>query len=241
MDAVIALMPHPTPVFPGWDIWLFTRPANDVGGDLVDFLKIDDNRAFIVLGDVAGKGLPAALLMAKLQATLRALAPEFTSLSEIGSRVNTILNRDGLPNRFATLVYLEVSPVSGCVRVLNAGHMPPLLMEVRTSAQGVKTTIVGEMATGSLALSLLPDAHYAEQTVDLAPGDTMIVYSDGVTEAMDDKQDFFGDDRLRAMLPALSSLPVAQVGGRIVDAVDTFVGSARPHDDLSVVVLRRAS
>lgn len=228
----MALMPQATPVLPGWQIFLFTRPANDVGGDLVDYLRIDDGRAFIVLGDVAGKGLPAALLMAKLQATLRALAPEFSSLAEIGAHVNAILTRDGLPNRFATLVYLELGPASGRVRILNAGHMPPLV---------IRGSDVTELPRGSMALSLLPDAIFEEQSVDLRDGDTLIVYSDGVTEAMNAAGDFFGDQRFRTLLPSMPALAVADAGAKIVASVDEFVGSARPHDDISLVVLRRSA
>ncbi len=226
----MALMPEPMPVLAGWQIWLFTQPANDVGGDLVDYLQVDAERACVVLGDVAGKGLPAALLMAKLQATLRALAPEFTSVAEIGSRVNAILNRDGLPNRFATLVYLELGPASGRVRILNAGHMPPILL--RGSA-------LDELPRGSLALGLLAGATYEEQAADLLPGDTLVAYSDGVTEAMNAEGDFFGDDRFRALLPSVSNLSVAEAGARIVSAVARFVDTARPHDDISLVLLRR--
>jgi serine phosphatase RsbU (regulator of sigma subunit) len=228
----MALMPNVAPVLPGWQIWLFTRPANDVGGDLVDYLRIDDQRACIVLGDVAGKGLPAALLMAKLQATLRALAPEFTSLGDIGTHVNAILTRDGLPNRFATLVYLEMGPASGHVRLLNAGHMPPLV---------VRGTTLSELPPGCLALALLPDAKYDEQATDLLDGDTLVVYSDGVTEAMNADGDFFGDQRLRSLLASVGSQSIDQAGRRIVDAVDSFVGTARPHDDISLVLLRRAA
>jgi sigma-B regulation protein RsbU (phosphoserine phosphatase) len=226
----MALMPHVTPVLAGWQIWLFTRPANDVGGDLVDYLRIDDERACIVLGDIAGKGLPAALLMAKLQATLRALAPEFTSLGEIGARVNTILTRDGLPNRFATLVYLEMGPASGRVRLLNAGHMPPLV---------VRGTTLTELPPGCLALALLPDAKYDEQSVDLHEGDTLVVYSDGITEAMNAEGGFFGDERFRALLTSIATRPLEEAGKAVVGAVDAFVGTARPHDDISLVLLRR--
>jgi serine phosphatase RsbU (regulator of sigma subunit) len=226
----MALMPQATPLLPGWELWLYTRPANDVGGDLVDYLRIDGERACVVLGDVAGKGLPAALLMAKLQATLRALAPEFASLAEIGSRVNTILVRDGLPNRFATLVYLELRPGSGSVRVLNAGHMPPLVVRGRD---------ITEMPRGGLALGLLPEATFEEQCVNLVDRDTLLVYSDGATEAMNPAGDFFGDERLRVLLPTISQLPVTDFGSKLVAAVHDFVGTARPHDDISLVVVRR--
>ena len=157
----LALMPDRAPTMSGWDIWLFTRSANDVGGDLVDYLQITDNRLAVVLGDVAGKGLPAALLMAKLQSTIRALASECTSLGELGVRVNHILNRDGLPNRFATLVYLELAPDSGHIRFVNAGHMPPLRLEAGS---------VEELPRGSIALGIVPKAEFVEQQVELGAG-----------------------------------------------------------------------
>jgi hypothetical protein len=226
----LALMPEPSPAVPGWELWLFTRPANDVGGDLVDFLQIDARRAGISLGDVAGKALPAALLMAKLQATLRALVPHFNALSEMGAAVNAILCRDGLPNRFATLAYLEVTANAGTVRVLNAGHMPPLIIRGRS---------VEELPPGSIALGILADATFTEQHVELAKGDCLFAYSDGITEAMNTTGDFFGDDRLRSLLRDSAGRPAGETGARVLAAVESFVGGARPHDDISMVVMRR--
>ena len=124
-----ALMPERSPSVPGWDLWLFTRSANEVGGDLVDFMKLNEERFGVALADVAGKGLRAALLAAKLQATLRALAPDFDSLSELGAKLNEICCRDNLKNVFASLVYFEVQPNSGSLRFSNAGHLPPLLVK----------------------------------------------------------------------------------------------------------------
>src|SRR5262245_7961692 len=114
----LALLPKESPEVPGWDVWLYTQPANDVGGDLVDHLPLGHGRHSVALGDVAGKALPAALLSVKMQATLRALGPEFDTLGELGAAVNRILQRDGLPTRFASLVYLVVTPDSGDVRIL---------------------------------------------------------------------------------------------------------------------------
>ena len=226
----VALMPDPSPRIAGWDVWLFTRSANDVGGDLVDYLPLSEKRFGIVLGDVAGKGLPAALLMAKLQSTLRALATEDNSLAELGQKMNRILCRDGLPNRFATLVYLDMGARSSGVRVLNAGHMPPLVL---------RATTLEELPNGAMALGMFPDAVFSEQRVDLADGDVLIVFSDGLTEAMNGREEFFGDERLRTCLPALARMAARDIGTRVVAAVDEFVGDARPHDDLSLVVLRR--
>ncbi len=226
----LALMPDRAPSLPGWDIWLFTRSANDVGGDLVDYLQIDPSRLGLVLGDVAGKGLPAALLMAKLQATVRALASECASLDEFGKRVNRIVHRDGLPNRFATMVYLELAPDSGRVRLVNAGHMPPLLL---------KSGTVEELARGSIALGIVADADFVEQQVELRAGEMLVVYSDGVTDAMNRAGEFFGDERLRATLAGAGVATAEGAGQRVLTAADAFTGDARIFDDLSLVVLKR--
>ena len=229
----LALMPNHAPVLPGWDIWLYTRSANDVGGDLVDYLPVGSERLGVMLGDVAGKGLPAALLMAKLQATLRALVTASGSLTELGAETNRILNRDGLPNRFATLIYAEIAPNVGRVRLLNAGHMPPLILR--------NLAAIDEVKGGSIALGMMPDSVYAEQQADLEIDDMLVVYSDGITEAMNAPGDFYGDERLRAALFPVRSKSAADAGAAILASVDRFVGTAPVHDDMSLIVLKRVS
>ena len=226
----LALMPSASPQVPGWDVWLYTQPANDVGGDLVDHLQIDERRHFVALGDVSGKALPAALLSVKLQATLRALAPNFDDLGDLGAAVNFILQRDGLPSRFASLVYLLLTTDSGCVRVLNAGHMPPLI---------VRNNKVTSMDRGSVVLGIMPNATFSEQVIELNTGDTVIVYSDGVSEAMNEADDFFGEERLYTIAQQTSGQPVSTIGARILAAVANFVGHAAVSDDVSLMVLRR--
>lgn len=226
----LALMPPESPAVPGWDIWLYTEPANDVGGDLVDHLEFNDRQHGIALGDVAGKALPAALLMVKLQATLRSLVPLFPALDALGVSVNRILCRDGLPNRFATLVYLVLTPDSGRVRYMNAGHLPP---------QVIRGASIEDLPGGSIALGFVPDAEFAERTVDLSEGDLLVVVSDGVVEAMNAAGDFFGDDRLRAAIAAAQGGAAKDLGRSILTALQAFIGEMRPHDDVSVVVVRR--
>lgn len=226
----LALMPPESPVIPGWDVWLYTEPANDVGGDLVDHLPFDDIHHGIALGDVAGKALPAALLMVKLQATLRALVPLFPRLDALGAGVNRILHRDGLPNRFATLVYLALTPQSGQVRYLNAGHPPP---------QVVRGASIEDLPGGSIALGFVPDAEFSELSIDLADGDLLVVVSDGVIEAMNAAGDFFGDDRLRAAIGGARRHAAKELGKSILSALQAFIGDMKPHDDVSVVVVRR--
>jgi serine phosphatase RsbU (regulator of sigma subunit) len=221
----LALMPGQAPNVPGWQVWLHTRPANDVGG-----LQIDARHHVVALGDVAGKALPAALLSVKLQATLRALAPAFDNLGDLGATVNDILHRDGLPSRFASLVYLVLTTDSGDVRLLNAGHMPPLL---------VRGTDVTRLPPGSMVLGLMPAMTFEEQSLALAPGDTMIVYSDGVSEAMNLAGDFFDDERVMEIARQTAGSPASAIGERMIAAVDDFVGEASPNDDISLIVLRR--
>jgi len=226
----MALMPDENPALPGWETWLYTRPANDVGGDLVDYLRISGERLGLALGDVAGKGLPAALFMAKLQATLRAVAPGHQDLSELGTEINEIFRRDGLPNRFASLVYLEIKPDEDRVRVLNAGHLPPMI---------VHDGAVEELPRGAPALGLMAGAPYREQEALLSRGDLLLVCSDGITEARNQAGAFFGEERLKKLLRSLHNVSLETAGQRLLNEVDRFVGDARPSDDLSIVLLKR--
>jgi len=225
-----ALAPEPNPFVPGWDIWLYTRPANDVGGDLVDYLKINGNRYGLAIGDVAGKGLPAALLMAKLQATLRAVAPDFPSLDKLAEKLNSIFYRDSLPNRFASMVYLEIKTDSDQIRFVNAGHFPPIV-----TGHGQLT----EMDKGAPALGIMKDSTFTEESIQLKTGDLFVVYSDGVTEARNEAGDFFGENKLNDLLTQFEGLTATQAGYKILENVDNFIGEARATDDLSMIILRR--
>lgn len=225
-----ALMPDHSPMIPGWDVWLFTQPANEVGGDLIDFFHIEANRYGIALGDIAGKGLGAALFMVKLQATLRALLPDITRLDDLGSRLNKIFCRDSKSKSFASLVYLELHPELNTIRFLNAGHLPPVQMHAR---------LITKTPKGSIALGIMENAAYTEESIELQQGDTFVIYSDGVTEASSDKKEFFGEERLMNMMPSLQDQTARDAGERILSHVNLFVGDAKVHDDLSLVVIKR--
>ncbi len=226
----LALLPRDHPRPEGWSLWNYTRPANDVGGDLVDYLDMGSGKVGVALGDVAGKGLGAALLMAKLQATLRALAPECASLAELGDRLNTILFRDGLENRFATLFYLEISPGSSRIRYLNAGHNPPFVLR----AGGIET-----LEPSSRPLGMFPGGTYLEGHADLEPGDLLVVYSDGMTDAQNAAGEDFGSGRLTRLVQELRGLEAEAAGARLLDAIERFLGAERPGDDLSLVTVFR--
>lgn len=225
-----ALLPPKRPNVPGWEMWLHYQAANEVGGDLLDFQRINGNRTGIALGDVAGKGLQAALLMAKLQATLRALSPDLESLSELAAKINQISYRDGPSVSFASLLYLELSEKSGEVRFINAGHMPPLVL----TAEGVR-----ELAKGDPALGLSPDSKYSEHSLELKAGEVLVLYSDGVTEARNEAGELYGEDRLRMLLNELTGMSAEAIGERLVAEVAGFVGEASRTDDLSLAIMRR--
>ena len=226
-----ALMPEKAPHVPGWDLWLTTRSAKEVGGDLVDFIRLTDQRCAVAIGDVAGKGLSAALLMAKLQATLRALAADSTSLSSLGASLNRIFCRDSLKNMFASLAYIELAPNSGSVRLVNAGHIPPVL---------IRRGVIEKLEKGGVALGIMPDATFEEQRMELQPGDTLLVYSDGLIEARNVSGEFYGEQRLHNTLSRLTGQTAEQLGERLIAEVDRFAGEEKAFDDLSIIVARRA-
>jgi hypothetical protein len=225
-----ALMPLDNPVFEGWDVWLYTRSANEVSGDLVDYLRVSPDRLGVALGDVAGKGLGAALCMARIQAALHALAADFRSLARFMTRMNAIVVRDGLPTRFSTLVYAEIRPKSNAVRLVNAGHYPPILIR----SGGVEV-----MKQGAPALGITARSTYKEQTVRLRRGESILIYSDGITDARNMHGTHFDEKRLMDLMPSLKGIGAAEMGRSVLAAVDRFVGEARPNDDLSLVILQR--
>jgi sigma-B regulation protein RsbU (phosphoserine phosphatase) len=226
----LSLLPDHDPQLAGWEIWLYSRPANDVGGDLVDYLELDSDRLAVFLGDVAGKGLGAALLMAKLQATLRALVAPALEPPDVVSQLNRIFCRDAVEGRFATLVHLELTAMSGRVRFVNAGHLPPLW----SRPQGVE-----QSEPMSLPVGIEASEHYVEQTITLEAGDLLVVFSDGATEATNEKGEFYGDARLCALVEAAHGRGARVLGEEILRSVRDFQGESRPADDLSLVVLRR--
>lgn len=227
-----AMMPEPAPFVPGWNVWLFTRSANEVGGDLVDILPLGGNRFGVSLGDVAGKGLGAALFMVKIQSTLRALAPDVESLSDLVSKLNSILLRDGMPGKFASLCYVRIDSSSGELRFINAGHMPPLV----ASQDGVM-----ELPKGNAALGLSAKSQFEAHTMTVNSGESFIVYSDGLTEAQNERGEFYGVDRLKALCAKNRLLSAQAFGETILASVAAFEGNARKNDDLSLIILQRSA
>ncbi len=228
----LALLPEKNPLIPGWDIFMMTRPANDIGGDLVDYLSLNNNRWALCLADVSGKGIGAALLMSKLQATIRAIAPSARSIKQFGEQLNTIFYRDCLNTSFASLLYFEIGKNAGQIRILNAGHLPPFIIS------GGKLI---ELPQGSAALGLQSKTSYEEQSVTLQTGDLMFVYSDGLIEAKNEKDEFYGENQLRQLINQFKSSSPRYIAEEILKAVAAFVGDRSYHDDLSMVIAKRTA
>ena len=225
-----ALMPDSNPKIEGWNVWLFTKSANDVGGDLIDYLQLSETRYGISIGDVAGKGLSAALIMAKLQATIRALADIDVSLSELISKINQIFHRDSLKSIFASLLYLEVEANDNKIKFINAGHMPPIK---------IKKDSVETLKKGGPALGLLKELNLNEEVVELQQNEKFLVYSDGLTEASDEYGTFFGEQRMLTILENQKHRTAPELGKYMVGVLDDFRGNAKMSDDLSIVIIEK--
>ncbi len=225
-----ALMPKEHPNISGWSVWLYSRPANEVCGDLIDALRLDEKRYGLAIADVAGKGLHAALLTTKLQATLRALAYDDSSLSSLISRINTIFHRDSPSNIFASMIYCRLAADFNSVRMINAGHLPALI---------VRNSTVEEMSKGDPALGLARAVVYNEQEVILTSGDIVILYSDGLTEAKNELGEFFGKDRLMRFFITNSRNEPSNIGLALLTEIDRFARTEKPTDDLSLILIKK--
>jgi sigma-B regulation protein RsbU (phosphoserine phosphatase) len=225
------LLPQKPPQIKGFDIVGATFPAQSVGGDYFDFIRLDERRTGICLGDVTGKGLPASLLMANVQATLRGQAIVNASPKECLVRANQLLFESTSPEKFVTLFYMVIDTDDHRVTFCNAGHDHPYII-----------TPAGEVVrlkTGGIMLGAMPSFPFQEETIALNSGDTLVVYSDGVPEAMNNKNEFFGDPALEVVLKEHRSASAGELLNRIVEAVRTHTGTHPQSDDITVVIVKK--
>lgn len=208
-----------------------TRPANTVGGDFYEIVPLDDGRLVVAIGDVAGKGSPAALLMALLLAMLRTLLDEALTPSALVERLNAQIARHAPPSRFITLFFGVFDPTSGVLVYVNAGHLPPLLR--RTDGR------VERLLTGGTALGLARSSRYEARETRLMPGDVLVLYSDGITEAEDPAGAAFDEQGLGAVLERRPDATAPDLCDAILAAVRAHARDTRFADDLTVVALRR--
>jgi serine phosphatase RsbU (regulator of sigma subunit) len=213
-----------------------TRPANTVGGDFYDILTMKDGRLVIALGDVAGKGSPAALLMALLLAMLRTLVDEDLEAARLVARLNAQVLRHSPRSRFITLFYGVYDLRTGVLEFVNAGHLPPVIR--RASGQLEE---VGTAETSGLALGMFEEATYATSRVTIEPGDMLVLYSDGITEAENAAGRPFEETGIETVLTAQADKDPEHIGRALLAAVQAHAGEVRLADDLTALVLKRAA
>ena len=225
-----ALMPVSNPDIHGWDICIKSFPANDVGGDLIDFFQINESKYALVLGDISGKGLGAALMMSKLQSTIRALYLEYERPELLIESVNKIFYRDSLPHQFASLIYIELDTNSNSLSIVNAGHLPPII---------VKENEPEVLKKGGIAIGLAQNSKYSSFLINLNNKEQIFVYSDGLTETMNEYNQLFGEIRLKKILKKYISLDPSSLVDKILLNLSIFKGEAPIHDDVSILALKR--
>ena len=227
----IELLPKTAPDILGYDIAGKNIPAQMVGGDYFDFIPVDENRLCFCLGDVSGKGLPASLLMANLQATLRGQTHRDVTPKDCLRRCNSMLYRSTNPEHFATLFCGSLDLDKHALTYCNAGHNYPFLFSEDGEAL--------RLETGGIVLGILEDYPFEQGTVDLNPDDLLVVFSDGITEAVDTDDDEFGEDRLAGLVAGHKGDTSAQLIDRVIEAVRNHAGGHPQADDMTMVVVRR--
>jgi serine phosphatase RsbU (regulator of sigma subunit) len=215
----------------GLDLAGHNAACRTVGGDYYDFFKYEESRVAMVLGDVSGKGMPASLLMMGLQARVEVLIEEPKSLAEVMTKLNRITSANCPANRFISLFFCILDGDSGELTFCNAGHNPPLLVR----AAGTWEQLKG----GGPVIGILPTITYQEYRIPLGPGDTLVIYSDGVTEAADPSGEEFEVERLAAVVSKNRQLSAASIVAEVNRAVAEFTNGAPQSDDITLIVARR--
>ncbi len=224
-------LPAVAPKIAGLDLAGHNAPCRTVGGDYFDFFPYDDGRVAMVLGDVSGKGMPASLLMMGLQARVQALAENPTNPADLMARLNRLTCANCPENRFITLFFCVLDSRTGELSFCNAGHNPPVIIR----ADGTHKQLEGNCPV----IGILPTLEYREQRASLEPGDTLVIYSDGVTEAVDPAHNEFDTDRLAEAVRRHRHLSAKEIVQAISDSVVEHVGGGPQTDDITIIVARR--
>jgi sigma-B regulation protein RsbU (phosphoserine phosphatase) len=221
-------LPKEIPQFPGYELASAWQSARIVGGDYFDVLSFDRDVLGLCIADVAGKGMPAALLMSNLQAAVRGLASADLRPDDLCARLNTLLCRNIANDRFITFFYAHLDRVSRTLQYVNAGHNPPIVLHQDGSHL--------RLTEGGGVFGVFPNQTFALGTTHLEPGDRVVFYTDGVTEATDAHDEEFGDERLLRVLQENSASTANEIQAKILQAAGNFC-SGHWHDDATLLVL----
>jgi len=225
------LLPHSAPEVDGYDIAGVNQPARSVGGDYYDFIPVDRDRIGICLADVSGKGVPASLLMANIQATMRSQLLVDPRPATSLTRANILLSNSTGPDTFATMFFCLLNAADHYFTYANAGHDHPFRVRPGSS--------LTRLAEGGIPLGVLDDFTYEEHLVDLQPGDMIVVCSDGIAEAFNENGEMFSDARIGQLLADEGSNSSKQMLDHIIQGVKSFVGNTPQSDDMTIVVIKR--
>ncbi len=227
----LSILPSPASPSSKCDIFAQMIPAREVGGDYYDFFLIDKNHIGLVIADVSGKGISSALFAVVNQTLLKSSAPHTLSPKKCLQSVNTVCSKNNDNCMFATVFYGVLNLTTGQMAYSNAGHNPPYKITPAGKAQALP-------ATGDLPIGASEEAEFNEKVIQLKPEERLALYTDGVTEANNTRQEEFGEQRLRGALAKNSSQPVQKAGKNILQSVQNFAGEARQYDDITFVLLK---
>ncbi|MBN2185227.1 MAG: SpoIIE family protein phosphatase [Candidatus Krumholzibacteriota bacterium] len=225
------LLPKKMPALKGYEVAGKSIPAKDVGGDYFDFIRVDDNRTAACLGDVSGKGMPAALLMSNLQATFRGQDLASTPPCEIMSRSNDLLFRSTEPDKFATFFFGILDTEKHKLNYCNAGHNYPFLIRKNGCSQRLELS--------GLLLGALEGSKYSDAAVNLEPGNLLLVFSDGISEARNSAEAEFGEDILPDLILKHIDETAMEIIDHIMDAAISFTEGSSQRDDMTLVIIKR--
>ncbi len=226
------LLPAKIPEVPGYEFFVSYEAARAVGGDYYDFIQTSDSLIWFALGDVAGKGVPASLVMSRVCSAVRSTVEFVTDVADAVHRVNHHIDEAAHDGRFITFILGQIDLTENLVSFVNAGHLEPLLRET----DGTLRELSAEHP--SVPLGVMDDYEYQAIQHHLQPGEQLILYTDGVTEAMNEEREQFGIERLKSLI-LNSRLSPAELGEQILKAVRTFAGQAEQYDDLTLVIIGR--
>jgi phosphoserine phosphatase RsbU/P len=225
------LFPQTLPRMQSLDYTGMCRAARGVGGDYYDFLLITPGKLGIALGDISGKGISAALLMASLQALLRSHAPSrMDQVAALAGDINRLMQSSAAPGKYATFFYALYHEEQQTFTYVNAGHIPPVIFHA--------TGTVTRLGTGGMVIGMFADAKYCQETVSLQPGDIFLSFSDGVTEAMNAQEEEYGEEALCKLISENRDLSADRMRELIVEKTDEFVAGAPQHDDFTLVIAK---
>lgn len=228
----LGFLPNESPKVQGYQFFDFYEAAQRVGGDFFDYVMLPDGRVAVTVGDVAGKGVPAALLMARIYADARYELLAKPTPGEAMTSLNAGISSSGLGHRFITLAFAVLDPKANTVTIVNAGHLPPLRRGIKGNVKGLGTDVSG------LPLGIRPDTVYRQSEIALEPGDSVVLYTDGVSEAMNPANEIYGIPRLQSFLKKAPA-GAAAMGEAIVNDVEKFSDGVDQRDDICLICFHR--